>query len=99
MDINKYEKYLPIGTIVLLKNGTKRLMITGFCCFDTSNENKLYDYNGCLFPEGIIDSSRSLLFIHDQIDKIIHLGFIDDKEEIEFKKQLKNTLRQLKESI
>ncbi len=99
MEISNYEKYLPIGTIVLLKNGTKRIMITGFCCFDSSSENKFYDYNGCLFPEGIMDSSRNLLFNHDQIDKIIHLGLIDDEEEKTFKKQLKEMLQQLKNSI
>ena len=26
-----YKKYLPIGTVVMLKGGKKRAMITGFC--------------------------------------------------------------------
>ncbi|HIR49231.1 MAG TPA: DUF4176 domain-containing protein, partial [Candidatus Faecimonas gallistercoris] len=26
------EKYLPIGTVVMLKGGKKRAMIIGFCC-------------------------------------------------------------------
>ena len=26
-----YEKYLPVGTVVLLKGGKKRAMVTGFC--------------------------------------------------------------------
>ena len=28
------EKYLPIGTVVMLKGGTKRVMISGFCAID-----------------------------------------------------------------
>ena len=31
------EKYLPVGTVVLLQNGTKRVMINGFCTMDASN--------------------------------------------------------------
>ena len=33
------EKFLPIGTVVLLKNGTKRLMITGFCAVEKEKED------------------------------------------------------------
>ena len=29
--MEELKKYLPIGTVVLLKGGQKRLMITGFC--------------------------------------------------------------------
>ena len=33
------EKYLPVGTVVLLKNGTKRVMINGFCAIDPKEPN------------------------------------------------------------
>jgi len=35
---NKYGKFLPIGTVIMLKNGKKRLMITGFCPTVTATE-------------------------------------------------------------
>lgn len=86
-----YEKYLPIGTVVMLKDGKKRIMITGFCCIDKNNEEKIYDYSGCLYPEGIISTDKNLLFDHIQIKEIYHIGLIDNEEK-EFKEKLKAIL-------
>ena len=36
-------KYLPIGTVVMLKGGTKRVMITGFCVMQESDKEKVWD--------------------------------------------------------
>lgn len=90
-----YEKYLPIGTVVMLKGGTKRAMITGFCSFANDDKSKMYDYSGCLYPEGIISSTQTLLFDHSQIEKIYHLGLVDDEEK-EFKNKLKEMVSNLK---
>ena len=91
IDLKENNKYLPIGTVVLCKNASKRLMITGFCCSDAGNPDKVYDYSGCLYPEGIVSSDRNLLFDHDQIDKIFALGYSDDEEK-EFKEKLVDAL-------
>lgn len=88
------EKFLPIGTVVMLKGGKKRVMVTGFCIVDNNNSNKIYDYCGCLYPEGFIDSSKNLLFDHDQINKIYYKGYIDE-EELTFKQNLKKMLDKL----
>ena len=81
------EKFLPAGTVVMLKGGTKRVMIMGFCPIET-NKKEMYDYSGCLYPEGLLSSDQICLFNHDQIEKIYHLGLEEDEEEKEFKKQL-----------
>lgn len=73
------EKYLPIGSVVLLKNAEKRVMITGFCCLSLKDENKIYDYCGCIYPEGVINSEGTLLFNHDKIDKICAVGYRDEE--------------------
>lgn len=83
----KTDKYLPIGTVVMLKNATKRLMITGFCVVANDQKGKLYDYCGCLFPEGVISSNQTALFDHEKIEKIYYVGYSDDEEK-EFKKNL-----------
>lgn len=81
MEENKtYEKFLPIGTVVMLKGGTKRVMITGYLVTPADDKDKLFDYCGCLFPEGVVSSDKNLLFNHDQIDKVYHLGLRDDEE-------------------
>ena len=78
----KENKILPIGTVCLLDGGKKRLMITGY--FPVKNEDgkkEKYDYMGCLYPEGILSFENVILFNHNQIKNIYHLGLINDKEE------------------
>ena len=43
---------LPIGSIVLLKDGEKRLMINGIMQSDASGSGANFDYLGILYPEG-----------------------------------------------
>lgn len=87
MDSNKDEKFLPIGSVVLLKGGTKKAMITGFCSVAEEDKTKMYDYTGCVYPEGYLDFNQICLFDHNQIEKIFHYGYEDDEEK-EFKQQL-----------
>lgn len=89
-----FEKYLPVGTVVLLKGGQKRVMIIGFCVVSEEDKEKLWDYSGCLFPEGVLSSSESCLFNHDQIEKVYHLGLIDE-EDIKFKENLNKFIDKL----
>lgn len=72
------EKYLPIGTVVLLKDATKHLMITGYCSSTPEDPNKFYDYVSLLFPEGALAGESVALFDHDQIGSIIHMGLEDE---------------------
>lgn len=88
------EKYLPIGTVVLLEGGTKRIMITGYCAIADSEQEKVWDYSGCLFPEGFLNSKRTCLFDHKQIKKVCYLGLIDDEEK-KFQIQLKELVAKL----
>ena len=83
------QKYLPIGTVVMLKGATKRIMITGFCT--AGSDDVVWDYSGCLYPEGILNANQIALFNHSQIEKVYHLGLVDDEEE-NFKEQLKEAL-------
>ena len=73
------EKYLPIGTVVLLKDAKKRVLITGFAAKGKETGDKMFDYMGCLYPEGVISSEQNLLFNHEQIDKIFYIGYIDEE--------------------
>ena len=82
------EKYLPIGTVVLLKEATKRLMITGYCSSQPTTPDIIYDYVACLFPEGNLAGDDVALFNHDQIGSVSHMGLADD-EYVELDKQIK----------
>lgn len=93
--MKKKEKFLPIGTVVMLQNGTKRVMITGFCAVERDNKNKIWDYSGCMYPEGFMDSTKTCLFDHEQIKEIYHLGLEEDEEEKEFKAKLNELVKGL----
>lgn len=71
------EKYLPLGTVVLLNGGTKRLMITGYCMKIKEKPGVIYDYCGCLYPEGTIKSDITSVFNHSQIQRIDFEGYSD----------------------
>lgn len=90
------EKYLPLGTVVLLEGGTKRVMITGFATASSDDPDLIYDYAGCMYPQGFITSNQTVLFDHDQIQKIYHFGLIDP-EWVEFQDNLKKFLESLDE--
>ena len=82
----KQELY-PIGTVVMLRGGQKRLMIVGFDPLNEERTNKAYDYIGCLFPEGILATDKIAMFNHNQIEKVYHEGLFDEEEK-EFKERL-----------
>ena len=90
------ENFLPIGSVVKLKGGQKRLMITGFLQVEQEeNKKNVWDYCGCLYPEGMITSENNYVFNHSQIEDIYFTGLIDEEEE-EFKKRLKEAVKELK---
>jgi hypothetical protein len=76
-------RFLPIGSVVLLKGGTKKAMITGYCPVTEEDPNNMFDYRGCPFPEGIMMSEGSALFNHDQIEEVVHTGW-ENEESINF---------------
>jgi hypothetical protein len=66
----------PIGTVVTLKEATKKLMIIGVLTADTS-ESKIYDYMGIPYPEGYLDAETMFLFMQDDISDVHFLGYIN----------------------
>ena len=76
------EKYLPIGSIVLLKGGTKRIMVYGRKQLQVGTSTE-WDYIGCLYPEGNINEEYVYLFNHEQVDKVFFMGY-QDQEELDF---------------
>ena len=89
---------IPIGSVVLLKNSTKRVMVIGFCQAeqsDTGEKPKTWDYAGCLYPEGYISADKTFLFNGDQIEKIFAIGY-QDEEQFAFKVQADAALEELR---
>lgn len=73
------KELLPIGSVVLLKNGQKRLMINGV--MQTDGNGKEHDYIGVLYPEGNVGLEMQYLFAHEDIDKIFFRGYQDEERD------------------
>lgn len=88
-----YKDLLPIGSIVLLKGGERKLMICGRIVSGGEND-EIFDYVGCIYPEGVIDSSNMLFFNRDTIKEKYFIGF-QDKEEMDFREKFLDQLGEL----
>ena len=67
---------LPIGSVVTLKEGTKKLMIMGRLQQNMKTK-KLYDYAGCLWPEGYMDKEHCYVFDLDvMMNFMFHLTIV-----------------------
>ncbi len=76
----EFDYLLPIGTVVKLKGGKKRLMVFGIKQMQKLNENdssKEYDYIGVLYPEGNLGAKSQFLFNHEDIEVVYYRGFED----------------------
>ncbi|HNW87238.1 MAG TPA: DUF4176 domain-containing protein [Candidatus Limiplasma sp.] len=65
---------LPIGSVVLLNDAVKPLMIYGVCQTNKETQRE-YDYIGVLFPEGNVSSEVQFLFDQADIDRILFTGY------------------------
>lgn len=74
------EKYLPMGSVVILKNGIKKIMIFGRKQ-RKADTGELFDYIAYLYPEGNIKQDLAILFNHEDIKEVIHVGYVDEDEE------------------
>ena len=81
------KELLPIGSIVLLKNGEKKLIIIGIKPVDKTNNNAMYDYLAVPYPEGYIKDTLTFFVNHDKIEQVIARGY-EDEERTEFIEKL-----------
>lgn len=71
---------LPVGSVVLLKAATKKLMIIGILQVKP-DENKMYDYLAVPYPEGYIGENNNFLFSHEDINDVIFKGYENPERE------------------
>lgn len=80
------KELLPIGSVVLLKNGKKKVMIFGVKQTDNTTGNE-YDYISVLYPEGNMGEAGQYLFNHSDIEQVFFKGY-EDAEREEFIEKL-----------
>ena len=92
-----FDGLLPIGSVVLLKGSSKRLMITGVGQYALAEEGarRLYDYVAVVFPEGYLNPEENYLFDNEQIDKVYFIG-LQHSESIAFLERADQTIARLR---
>ena len=86
---------LPAGSVVLLADSDKRVMIMGYLQAKPGDTGKVYDYCGCLYPEGYLEADRVYLFDHEQIEKVYAVGYMDE-EQFAFREELYKAYEEIK---
>ena len=99
------ERFLPIGTVVILKGGKRELMIMSYCIMPSGDvydktgkidaKGKMFDYGACFYPEGMVTSDQLFAFNHDQIERICFKGYVTDNYK-EISKVLNGGLEEMK---
>lgn len=82
----KVKELLPIGSVVLLKEGTKKVMVFGIRQTE-ADSGREYDYAGVLYPEGNLGNETWFLFDDENIAEVFFRGYEDD-ERTEFLERL-----------
>ena len=80
---------LPIGSVVSLDSVDRRVMVAGVRQVEVET-GKTWDYCGCIYPEGIINSREMILFDQRHINGLYFLGFRDG-EGLLFTRKLQET--------
>ena len=75
------KELLPVGSVVLLKDATKQLVVIGVLQV-SSETNKLYDYLAVPYPEGYIGANNNFLFDHSDINDIIFRGYTNPERDM-----------------
>lgn len=78
-------KILPLGSVVYLKEGNKKVLIIARGLVAKNGEGHIYfDYGGVPYPEGLMDDKMAY-FQHDGISKVVFEGYsdLDDEATVE----------------
>ena len=69
--------YLPLGSVVLLKGGTQKILIIARALkVLNNNEEYFFDYGGVIYPEGLV-GDQIAYFNGEQISKVVFEGYSD----------------------
>ena len=88
--IKEIRDLLPIGSVVLLEEAEKKLMIFGVIQTESDQLDgsaKQYDYLGVVYPEGNLGPDFQYFFNHKDIKEVFFRGY-ENAERAEFIERL-----------
>lgn len=74
-------KLLPLGSVVYLKEGNKKVLIIARGLVAKNGDGHIFfDYGGVPYPEGLVDDQMAY-FQNDAITKVVFKGYTDLDDE------------------
>lgn len=74
--------YLPLGSVVYLEGGSRKLLIISRGLIVKNGDGVVYfDYSGVPYPHGLTDEHVAY-FQHDSIVKVVFEGYRDSDDEM-----------------
>ena len=73
--VDESGKYLPIGTIVMIKDNLAMYMISGY--MNDDGKGNISEYIGVPYPYGLISFNALCFFNHKDIENILYHGLKD----------------------
>ena len=94
MEVDMFKELLPIGSVVLLKGGIKKIMVTGIkpVSKDDDGTEQEYDYIGVIYPEGYLNDEFNFLFNHSDVNDVVFRGY-ENPERVEFIEYMEEVLK------
>ncbi len=75
-------KFLPLGSLVLLNGGQKKIMIVSRAiAMKLNGENVYFEYGGCTYPEGLLGDAVAY-FNNEDVAEVLVQGYADDEEDV-----------------
>jgi len=80
---NEKEQILPIGSVIITKEGNIPLMIVSRAAlFEQDDKVGYFDYSAVPYPSGVTDNEQYAFFNHEDVESIIFIGYINSEEQV-----------------
>ena len=87
----KFYGLLPIGSVVLLENSERKVMIIGICQKQLDAQDAYWEYAAVPYPQGYLDEDNLFLFNGSQIKTVFATGY-QDMQQFAFSTQVQQAL-------
>lgn len=75
------KRLLPVGSVVMLDLEKKeKVMIIGRLIRKTEEDETIWDYCGCLVPQGLQTPDQFRIFNHNEVKRLLFIGYQDEEE-------------------
>lgn len=92
-----FKEFLPIGSVVLLNEAKKKIMVIGIMQINVDDE-RMYDYMGVLFPEGYVGPASCFLFNKADIAEVVSEGYRCDDQNL-FADAMENIIKTVNQAL